>query len=325
MSEKSSLNEEDLRRGLLLERVDDTPLRNEELKSICKALLSYYGRIHGFMAGHLYRASSILREGLSVSRTRALSFTGNLVSTGLRGMLAKLIKEGHFNLVVTTTGAVDHDIAKSYGRGYYKGDFRLDDVFLERLNIHRLGNVLVPKESYGPVVEDVVKRALEELRGATISGHELLWRVGERISDDNSILRAAWQRGVPIIVPGFYDGSFGTNVYIYSRLNGVKVDLSLDQSLMEEIFFSEKNTPVAALIVGGGISKHHVIWWSQFSGGLDYAVYVTTAVEYDGSLSGAHPREAISWGKLKPEAKSEVVYGDATIVLPILASALYCD
>jgi deoxyhypusine synthase len=77
--------------------------------------------------------------------------------------------------------------------------------------------------------------------------------------------------------------------------------------------------------VGGGISKHHVIWWSQFAGGLDYAVYVTTAVEYDGSLSGAHPREAISWGKIKPEASSEVVYGDATIILPLLLSSLYCE
>lgn len=319
------IEREKLIEALLNEKIDDTPLSNEELKLICRVLLPYYGKIHGFMAGHLFKASHILQDGLKKSRTRILSFTGNIVSTGLRGLIAKAIKDGFFNLIITTTGTIDHDIAKSFGPGYYKGDFRLDDIFLEKIGIHRLGNVLIPKENYGPVVEKVVRDVLGELRDKTLSGHELLWMVGQKINDENSILRASWEKKVPIIVPGFYDGSFGTNVHIYSKLNQVKLDLSLDQSLMEEIFFSEKNIPIAALIVGGGISKHHVIWWSQFAGGLDYAVYVTTAVEYDGSLSGAHPREAISWGKIKPEASSEVIYGDATIILPILISALYCE
>jgi len=319
------INREKLIEALLNEKIDDTPLSDEELKLMCRVLLPYYGRIHGFMAGHLFKASHILRDGLKKSRTRVLSFTGNIVSTGLRGLIAKAIKDGFFNLIITTTGTIDHDIAKSFGPGYYKGDFRLDDIFLEKISIHRLGNVLIPKENYGPVVERVVRNVLEELRDKTISGHELLWMVGQKINDENSILRASWEKKVPIIVPGFYDGSFGMNVHIYSKLNKVRLDLSLDQSLMEEIFFSDKNIPIAALIVGGGISKHHVIWWSQFAGGLDFAVYVTTAVEYDGSLSGAHPREAISWGKIKPEASSEVIYGDATIILPILLSALYCE
>ena len=74
--------------------------------------------------------------------------------------------------------------------------------------------------------------------------------------------------------------------------------------------------------MGGGISKHHIIWWAQFGGGLDYAVYITTAQEYDGSLSGAQPREAISWGKLKKNAKHTVIYGDATILLPIVYASL---
>jgi len=313
------------RDALLRERVIDDPLSDEELEKICKILLPYYGRIHGFMAGHLHRAALLLSEGVKNAKTRAMSFTGNLVATGLRGLLAKVIRDGHFDILVTTTGAVDHDIAKSLGPGYYKGDFRADDVFLEDQEIHRLGNVFVPKEGYGPVVERAVRDLLGRLAGKTVSGYELLWLIGQMLDDKNSVLRAAWERRVPVVIPGFYDGSFGTNVYIYSKLNNVKVDLSLDQSVMEDFFFSEKRAPIAALIIGGGISKHHLIWWSQFAGGMDYAVYVTTAVEYDGSLSGAHPREAISWGKLKPQGKSEVVYGDATVVLPLILSALYCE
>ena len=51
-------------------------------------------------------------------------------------------------------------------------------------------------------------------------------------------------------------------------------------------------------MVGGGISKHHTFWWNQFRGGLDYAVYITTGPEWDGSLSGAPVEEGISWGKV---------------------------
>ena len=76
-------------------------------------------------------------------------------------------------------------------------------------------------------------------------------------------------------------------------------------------------------MIGGGISKHHTIWWNQFKGGLDYAVYITTAPEWDGSLSGARVREGVSWGKIKEEARYVTIEGDATVILPILSLALF--
>ena len=76
-------------------------------------------------------------------------------------------------------------------------------------------------------------------------------------------------------------------------------------------------------MVGGGISKHHVIWWNQYRGGLDSAVYITTAPEHDGSLSGARLREAISWGKMRPEAPHVCV--KAMRVCSSLCWALTCS
>src|SRR5438034_1125525 len=76
-----------------------------------------------------------------------------------------------------------------------------------------------------------------------------------------------------------------------------------------------------ALMIGGGVSKHHTIWWNQFRGGLDHAVYITTAPEWDGSLSGARLREGISWGKVKETAKQVTIEGDATAILPIMIAA----
>jgi deoxyhypusine synthase len=74
-------------------------------------------------------------------------------------------------------------------------------------------------------------------------------------------------------------------------------------------------------MLGGGISKHHTIWWNQFRGGLDAALYITTAVEWDGSLSGARTREAVSWGKVKPTARHTTVDGDVTVLFPLMVGA----
>ncbi|MEM5806043.1 MAG: deoxyhypusine synthase family protein, partial [Candidatus Aenigmatarchaeota archaeon] len=93
-----------------------------------------------------------------------------------------------------------------------------------------------------------------------------------------------------------------------------------DEKLLSDLVWNTKKS--GAVIIGGGISKHHVIWWNQFKKGLDYAVYITTAVEYDGSLSGARPREAISWNKIKENALTITIECDATICLPIIVASL---
>ena len=288
-----------------------------------RELVEAYGRMHGFMAGHLYAAARLLAEELPNAGLRVLSFTGNLVATGLRGVLAQLVGSGLFDVVITTAGAVDHDIARGVGGTYYKGYFEGDDAELYERGIHRLGNVYVPVNSYGPRVEEFVGRLVVELlkRGMREAGtYEILRVAGELLEDEGSILRQAARAGVDVFVPGWPDGAFGTALFMEAQKgNVVKVDYYRDMRRLADYFFPRKGR-AAALIVGGGISKHHVIWWSQFRGGLDAVVYVTTAVEYDGSLSGAHPREAVSWGKVKPGARRVVVYGDATIILPILAA-----
>jgi deoxyhypusine synthase len=93
-----------------------------------------------------------------------------------------------------------------------------------------------------------------------------------------------------------------------------------DEGELSEVIFTAEKT--GALIVGGGISKHHTIWWNQFKDGLDYVVYVSTADEWDGSLSGARPREAVSWGKINEKAKRVMLEGDASLILPVMMSSL---
>lgn len=310
------------REDLLKEVVEDLTLDDlSKYKDFYKVL----DKIYGFSAEAVINGVRILKDMMKDADLRFLSFTANLVSTGLRGLFADLIRKGYFNIVITTGGTIDHDIARSFGGKYYKGHFEYDDSMLRDLEIHRLGNILVPFESYGKVVEDVVRKYIYEITSIKKewAGYELLWEFGKRINDEHSILKAAYEKKVPIIVPGIVDGSFGTNLFIYSQFTGLKLNLFEDMKLVKDLVFSCKKS--GALIVGGGISKHHTIWWNQFKDGLDYAIYVTTAQEYDGSLSGAKPREAISWNKIKPSSENVVIYGDATIIVPILTASLLGD
>jgi len=303
-----------------LGRVEDVRLRKG---TTVRELVEAYGRIHGFTAGSLYRALEVLREGLAEADLRFLSFTGNLVATGLRGLIAQLIDSKLFNVVITTCGTVDHDIARSLGGAYLKGDFDYDDVELWERGLHRLGNVLIPRDSYGPTVERYVRGLVERVSKVKSRWgvRELLQEVGRDLKDDvNSILGAAYRAGVPVYVPGIVDGAFGTSLFVFSQFARLELDVLKDMKELSDLVFSSRKS--LALVLGGGISKHHTIWWNQFKGGLDYAVYITTAVEWDGSLSGARTREAISWGKVGPRAKHVTVYGDATILLPIVVAYL---
>jgi deoxyhypusine synthase len=277
----------------------------------------------GFTGRHFAEAVDILADMWTDGRCfKILSFPADIVSTGLRGVIRQLVRDGRVNLVVTTCGTLDHDVARSFAP-YLKGDFRLDDGKLLKAGYHRLGNVLVPKSSYGPLLEDKIQPFLERLYDEGIrqvGGSELAWLLGSRLLNEDSILYWAAKNKVPVVVPGITDGAVGSQIWLFSqRRRDFRVDVLKDEETMSDAVFESKE--MGALMLGGGISKHHAIWWAQFRGGLDYAVYITTAVEYDGSLSGALVKEAVSWGKVKPKAKQVTVHGDVTALLPFLVSA----
>lgn len=304
-----------------LRSIEDIAIKDSV--NICD-LLELYSKAHGFMASHLVEAYRIIVDMVRECDLRILTFTANIVATGYRGLLAQILKSKKIDIVITTCGAIDHDLARSFGGQYLRGSFDVDDRELHRHGIHRLGNVFIPMESYGPLIEKVtfriLDRILKETQRKVWSVYELLKAMGRYIDDRNSILRAAYESNTEIFVPGIVDGAFGMALFIYSQFQGFELNLFNDMKRLADRVFSASR--LGAIVIGGGISKHHAIWWAQLREGLDYAVYVTTANEWDGSLSGARPKEAISWGKLKERARYVVLYTDATLVLPILAHAI---
>lgn len=304
-----------------------TPVKDVHVTSgmTARALVEALGEGSAFSAKKVAIAADVLRRMQRPGVTRILSFPAALCATGVRGVVAQMVREGMVDAIVTTCGTLDHDLARTW-RDYYHGSFDLDDRALLHEEVNRLGNVLVPNESYGEILEEKLQPWLVEMfaEKKRWSTHEFCAELGQRLrrepNSEGSILRACAERGVPIFVPGPTDGSVGSQVWMrYQKDREVGFDLMADEQALSNLTFDAEE--LGALMVGGGISKHHVIWWSQFRGGLDYAIYVTTAVEHDGSLSGARLEEAISWGKVKEDARLVNVEGDAALILPLLVAA----
>ncbi len=259
--------------------------------------------------------------------TTFLSFPACIISTGTRGVIKEILKRKLVDVVITTCGTLDHDLARVW-KDYYHGTFIADDEDLHKKGINRLGNIFIPLECYGTVLEEKMQPVLKELyqKKQKWSTKDIIWEFGKRLESEkngkDSIMYWAWKNKIPIFVPGITDGAFGSQMWMYYQEHrDFTIDLFSDEQSLSDIVFTSKK--MGAFIIGGGISKHHVIWWAQFKDGLDYAVYLTTAVEHDGSLSGARMREAVSWGKLKEQATYVTVEGDATVLLPLMSSALF--
>jgi len=284
-------------------------------------LLESYGKI-GFQASHIGKAVEIIKSIKKEKAELYLTCTSNIVSSGLREIIAQLVEKKLVAAIITSTGAIEEDFMKTMN-DFYLGSFNADDKIVKENAINRLGNIFVPDKNYCDFEDWHMKfigRIMEEKN--IIAPSEYIKKMGMELDDKRSILYHAARSNIPIFCPGFVDGAIGDHFYFYNQ--NKKEKLIIDTVADVTNFFNMLIQPdkVAGLILGGGIAKHHLIGASQIRNGLDYAIYVQTGTEYDGSLSGAKPKEAVSWNKLKDESNSVCIEADATIVFPMLALAL---
>ncbi len=276
----------------------------------------------GFQATELARAiktASAMQEDRDC--TRFFAFTSNLMASGLRGLFIEMVKRKMMDAVVTAGGALDHDFIRAYA-DYEIGSFAEDDVRLHRRSVNRLGNILVPNERY-VMFERKIKPVLAALykKKSIVSPREVATELGKALVGKKSFLAECYKRGIPVFCPGITDSALGLQMHFFKQDHrDFGVDVTADMGELAAMVLSAKKT--GAIILGGGISKHYAIASNLLRGGLDYAVYVTTAGEFDGSLSGARASEAKSWGKIGERAKTATVHADATIAFPILYSGM---
>lgn len=175
-------------------------------------------------------------------------------------------------------------------------------------------------------------KVLSDMRGAVDGGRTTEHLIAA--DPHESIVFQAWLHDIPIYCPAITDGSIGDMVYqfnirMHNRVGAVTSGLVIDIARdVEELNMMTRRAAMqkaklGAVVLGGGLVKHHIMNACLQGGGADAAVYINTAVEYDGSDSGARPTEAVSWGKIKAEAKSVKVYAEATVVFPLIVAATW--
>ncbi len=279
-------------------------------------LVEKIGKV-GFQGVELEKASNIIikmkKEGVKIF----LTFTSNMVTSGLRGFFAQLINIKMADVIVTTVGGLEEDIMKAIGEKFIIGDFNIDDIELYEKGVNRVGNLFIKNESYAKF-EDMIMPMLEKLydKKKRWPVSELLKEIGLMIDDENSILFQAAKNNVPIFCPAITDGSFGFHLFMFQQKHpDFVVDVVKD---FANILFSTSHDERKGVIsLGGGVSKHHAIFSCLLNGGMNYAVYMTTARHFSGSMSGATTKEAKSWGKVKDDADEATVIGDVSITFPI--------
>ncbi len=298
-----------------MEEIKDIELNGKNATELVNGM-----KATGFQATHLAEAVELIEQMKKEKATIFLGFTANLMASRLRGIVKELCEKKFIDTIVTTAGSIDHDIIKSF-MPYKLGTFMANDVELHQKGINRIGNIFVETKGF-ELLEKKMQKWLAEIysKEKTISPSQLAKFIGEKLPKE-SFLHWCSTNNIPIFCPGITDGAIGLQMHFFKQENpDFVMDVTKDMKELADIVLTADKT--GAIILGGGISKHHIIGANIIRDGLDYAVYISTAAEFDGSLSGAQTREAKSWGKLKEKGNSVQVNCDATIAVPLIAAAL---
>ncbi|MEM4633902.1 MAG: deoxyhypusine synthase [Candidatus Anstonellaceae archaeon] len=288
-----------------------------------RQLVSYYSSI-GFQASHLAHAADIAKKMQEEKATLFFSFTSNMVSSGLREIIAHLCRKKKVDCIITTTGSVEEDAMKCF-EPFRLGSFDVDDEEAKANGINRIGNIFVKDSQYVGFEEFHLgfMEKMYEKYGGKMKMSEYVRNLGKELHDEDSFLYWCSKNQIPVFLPGPLDGAIGDHFYYFNKQkwqNPFVIDAAGELNDFYDIMLSAEKA--GGIILGGGIAKHHLIGAAILRNGLDYAIYLSTGTEYDGSLSGARPREAVSWNKLKDKRKSAFVEGDATLTFPLLACCM---
>ncbi|KAF5301240.1 hypothetical protein FQR65_LT00940 [Abscondita terminalis] len=255
-----------------------------------------------------------------------LGYTSNMVSSGLRETIRFLVQHKMVDCIVTTAGGIEEDFIKCLAPTYV-GDFGMDGKTLREHAINRIGNLLVPNDNYCKF-EDWLMPILDELlveqkeKSVVWTPSKIITRLGEKINNEESIYYWAAKNQIPVFSPALTDGSLGDMMFFHSFRNpGLIVDILADLKRLNMMAIKAINSGL--IIVGGGLVKHHICNANLMRNGADYAVFINTSTEYDGSDAGARPDEAKSWGKIRKDANPVKLYAEASLVFPLIVGQTF--
>ncbi|PSQ28375.1 deoxyhypusine synthase [Halobacteriales archaeon QS_9_68_17] len=300
-------------------------------------LVDEYGRA-GIGATALHEAVDVYAEMIGDDDvTDFFGLAGAMVPTGMRRIVADLIRDGHIDALVTTGANLTHDAIEAAGGKHHHGhehdpdpevSLRDHDERLRDEGVDRIYNVYLPQEHFALFEDHLRSRVFPECEG-TVSIRELTAELGranaevnaaEDVDEGPGIAAAAHEHDVPVYCPAVQDSVLGLQAWMYSRTNDFSLDALADMTPLTDLAFDAEKA--GAMVVGGGVPKNFVLQTMLVApGAYDYAVQLTMDSPNTGGLSGATLDEARSWGKIEKAGRNASVYADATITLPLVVAA----
>ncbi len=287
----------------------------------------------GFQATNLAKAVDLIKKMRAEGAVIFFGFTSNITTSGLRDIITYLVKRKLVHFLVTTTGGLEEDIMKVHGN-FHHGAFEAEGAYLRQKGVNRTGDIFIPNERYVWFYDSFMANVLKEVygkqkeSGKMVDAYEFVRYMGKALEGferrEESFTYWAYKNDIPLVCIPLNDGAIGDNLYLFKK-DHPDFDVTLireHEVLYETVMAAHK---CGAIIIGGSVPKHHIMMAMMLREGADYTVYINNGVEQDGSNGGASTDEAKSWGKVAPDDNNIKVWGEATIIFPIIVAAAFKD
>ncbi len=300
----------------------------EKTETIADLVESFKGM--SIQARRIGQCAEVL-DGMMTDRDRPtvyLGLAGPLVAAGLRKTIRDMIAYGMVDVIVSTGAIIYQDFLHSRGSGHFRGTPEADDVKLRDLYIDRIYDTYLDEEKIWEI-DCWLGRFADTLEPGSYSSRAFLEKLGQTITDENSILGTAVKKGIPVFAPAINDSSIGiglTEHYhrcVRDGRRGVEISSIRDNYEITQTVVKSKCT--SAIYIAGGVPKNYIndsvvmgYIFGQDTGGHRYALQMTTDVPHWGGLSGSTLEEATSWGKIGKEAKKAMAFVEPSVALPLL-------
>ena len=263
-----------------------------------------------------------------------LTLAGSTSAAGCMDLYKDLVKYNMVDAIVATGASIiDMDFFEALGFKHYQGSQFQDDNELRKNYIDRIYDTYIDEDEL-QLCDKKICEIADKLPPKSYTSREFIYEMGKYLKNnskkENSLIKTAYDHNVPIFCPAFTDSSAGFGLVMHQEKNPKKhitIDSVREFRELTEIKIKSKSSGL--FMIGGGVPKNFVqdtVICAELLGKKTemhkYAVQITVADSRDGACSSSTLKEASSWGKVNT-TKEQMVFAEATSVLPLIASDAY--
>ena len=313
----------------------NNPVEHIDIKSFDARKIIDGMRKMSFTSRDTARAAEIYNEMLADKDCSIfLTLAGSTSAGGCMNLYSELVKNNMVDAIVATGASIiDMDFFEALGFKHYQGSQFQDDTELRNNYIDRIYDTYIDEEEL-QACDKVICDVANTLKPRAYTSREFIKELGKYLKTHgkkkDSLIETAYDNNVPIFCPAFTDSSAGFGLVMHQEQNPKKhmtIDSIREFRELTEIKLQSKQSGL--LMIGGGVPKNFiqdtVVCAELLGKKVDmhkYAVQITVADTRDGACSSSTLKEASSWGKVDV-TKEQMVFAEATSVLPLIASDAY--